>query len=67
MELWSPALLLPGPGLSMEEESLQVRFIYHHWCIYILELLGCTTKRQDHAVTVVGYGNENGEDYWLVW
>ena len=29
-------------------------------------MLGCTTDRQDHAVTVVGYGNENGEDYWLV-
>ena len=29
-------------------------------------MLGCTSDRQDHAVTVVGYGNENGEDYWLV-
>jgi hypothetical protein len=27
---------------------------------------GCTSDSQDHAVTVVGYGNENGKDYWLV-
>ena len=27
---------------------------------------GCTSSAQDHAVTVVGYGTENGEDYWLV-
>ena len=31
-----------------------------------LTLLGCTSTYKDHAVTVVGYGNENGEDYWLV-
>ena len=27
---------------------------------------GCTSSSTDHAVTVVGYGSENGEDYWLI-
>jgi len=27
---------------------------------------GCTSDSTNHAVAVVGYGTENGEDYWLV-
>merc|ERR1711936_1488525 len=27
---------------------------------------GCTSSKTDHAVTVVGYGTANGEDYWLI-
>merc|ERR1712215_50615 len=27
---------------------------------------GCTGVNPDHAVTVVGYGTENGVDYWLI-
>jgi len=28
---------------------------------------GCpSNSKTDHAVTVVGYGNENGQDYWLI-
>jgi len=27
---------------------------------------GCTDQPANHAVTVVGYGTENGVDYWLV-
>ena len=27
---------------------------------------GCTSQQTDHAVTVVGYGTENGTDYWLI-
>ncbi|KAA0202152.1 hypothetical protein HAZT_HAZT005735 [Hyalella azteca] len=32
--------------------------------IYINKL--CSSKRLDHAVLVVGYGTENGQDFWLV-
>ena len=27
---------------------------------------GCTSSDTNHAVTVVGYGTENGQDFWLV-
>ena len=27
---------------------------------------GCTSSDTNHAVTVVGYGSDNGQDYWLV-
>ena len=27
---------------------------------------GCTSSTENHAVTVVGYGTDNGVDYWLV-
>jgi len=27
---------------------------------------GCRSRRSNHAVSVVGYGSENGVDYWLI-
>ena len=27
---------------------------------------GCTNTDRNHAVAVVGYGTENGVDYWLI-
>ena len=32
----------------------------------IYEEPACSNKTTDHAVLVVGYGSDNGEDYWLV-
>ena len=26
----------------------------------------CINKKPNHAVVVVGYGSENGKDYWLI-
>merc|ERR1711994_378328 len=26
----------------------------------------CSSNQLDHGVTVIGYGNEDGKDYWLV-
>jgi C1A family cysteine protease len=26
----------------------------------------CTSTKCNHAVTVVGWGNENGKDFWLI-
>ncbi|CAF3796512.1 unnamed protein product [Rotaria sordida] len=31
----------------------------------IIDISGCS-KQVDHAITIVGYGTENGKDYWLV-
>lgn len=28
--------------------------------------IGYCGKKQDHAVTIIGYGNQDGVDYWLI-
>ncbi|CAF0964002.1 unnamed protein product, partial [Didymodactylos carnosus] len=41
-----------GPGKSTNTQN-------------ILDIPGCP-KQVDHAITIVGYGTDNGRDYWLV-
>lgn len=32
----------------------------------ILDVPSCVKKRATHAVAIVGYGNENGKDFWII-
>lgn len=39
---------------------------FHHYSHGVYYDSDCSTDDLDHAVLVVGYGTENGTDYWLV-
>lgn len=39
--------------------------MFSHYRSGIVDTTSCPTNI-DHAVAMVGYGNENGKDYWLV-
>nr|QOV03077.1 cathepsin L6 [Dysdercus peruvianus] len=39
---------------------------FHHYTGGIYYEKSCSSKRLNHAVLVVGYGTENGTDYWIV-
>lgn len=46
-------------------------YYFQHYTGGILNVVGCTanytnTSIVDHAVEYVGYGTENGQDYWLI-
>jgi len=52
-----------GP-ISVVIDSRQLKFKFYKTGVYYNE--NCSSLNVNHAVLVVGYGTENGEDYWLV-
>ncbi|KAE8573119.1 procathepsin L [Halyomorpha halys] len=52
-----------GP-VSVAIDASDEYFHFYDSGVYYRE--DCSTRLLDHAVLVVGYGTENGKDYWLV-
>lgn len=54
-----------GP-ISVAIDATHASFMSYRSGVYIEPSCGNTLYNLDHAVLVIGYGTENGEDYWLV-
>ena len=62
-ELVKKALIKHGPlGISMDAGHLDFRF--YKSGIFIQP--NCSSTKTNHAVALVGYGKENGRNYWLI-
>lgn len=54
-----------GP-ISVAIDATHPGFMSYRSGVYVDPACGNTLYNLDHAVLVIGYGTENGQDYWLV-
>lgn len=52
-----------GP-VSVAIDAADMSFQFYHKGVY--DPVICSATKLDHGVLAVGYGNEDGKDYWLV-
>ena len=77
--LYQGAHLTGGHWTRKGDESLLKKLVSQHGAVVTTVAVhgsfmpykggiyqGCTNEETNHSVVVVGYGTENGVDYWLI-